>query len=166
MTILVYDREAAVLYANKWWNDYNPEFPRFLVDCTNYVSQCLLAGGFPIKGYPVRVQGWWYRRNNWSFSWSVAHSLRWYLGTLAEGREVFEVKAALELYPGDIICYDFEGNNRWDHTTIVVAKDEDNMPLVNAHTDNSWHRYWAYKDSAAWTPRTQYKFFRIGSVNN
>lgn len=162
----VYDWEKAVHYAEKWWNDYNPAYPRFLVDCTNYISQCLLAGGLTMNGYPVREQGWWYRNNNWSFSWSVAHSLRWYLGNLAVQQNVLEVKTALELYPGDIICYDFEGNNRWNHTAIVVAKDQENLPLVNAHTDNSRHRYWAYEDSAAWSSQTQYKFFRIGNGEN
>lgn len=66
-----------------------------------------------------------------------------------------------ELNPGDVICYDFEGDGTWNHTTIVVAKDADNMPLVNAHTDNSRNRYWSYEDSAAWTPEIEYKFFRI-----
>ncbi len=50
---------------------------------------------------------------------------------------------------------------RFDHTTIVVAKDADGMPLVNAHTDNSRHRYWSYEDSTAWTPNIKYKFFHL-----
>lgn len=73
-----------------------------------------------------------------------------------------EVERASDLYPGDVICYDFQGNDRWDHTTLVVAKDSQGMPLVNAHTDNSRHRYWSYEDSTAWTEDCRYKFFRIG----
>lgn len=157
-----YDRLAAVKYAEHWWNSYNPAYQTFDVDCTNYVSQCLRAGGAPMYGSPNRSNGWWYTGNNWSFSWAVAHSLRWYLSGSTAGLLGKEVESAMDLYPGDVICYDFSGDGRWDHTTIVTAKDAAGMPLVNAHTNNSRHRYWSYEDSAAWTPHIQYKFFQIG----
>lgn len=157
-----YDRHKAVQYAERWWNSYNPAYRRFEVDCTNYVSQCLRAGGATMWGAPERERGWWYQEDNWSFSWAVAHSLRWYLSGSTTGLQGKEVESASELYPGDIICYDFQGDGRWDHNTIVVAKDAYDMPLVNAHTDNSRHRYWSYEDSTAWTPNIKYKFFRIG----
>ncbi len=159
-----YDRHAAVQYAEHWWNSYNPAFRVFDVDCTNYVSQCLLAGGAPMRGMPVRDQGWWYKGDNWSFSWAVAHSLRWYLSGSTQGLKGKAMERPEALIPGDVICYDFAGDGRWDHNTIVVAKDAEGMPLVNAHTDNSRNRYWSYEDSMAWTPNIQYKFFRIGDV--
>lgn len=158
-----YDREKAVAYAERWWNDYNPQFKKFDVDCTNYVSQCLLAGGAPMKYAYDRAQGWWYRYQpvNWSYSWAVAHSLHWYLATSKSGLRAKEVATAEELMPGDVICYDFDGDGRWDHTTIVVDYDADGSPLVNAHTNNSRRRNWRYLDSAAWTTKTKYKFFQI-----
>lgn len=54
-----YNREEAVAYADRWWKDGNPEFETFEVDCTNYVSQCLFAGGAPINytGKEKRVGG-------------------------------------------------------------------------------------------------------------
>ncbi|PAV29800.1 hypothetical protein CIL05_10575 [Virgibacillus profundi] len=157
-----YDRQAAVQYAERWWNSYNPDYRKFDVDCTNYISQCLRAGGAPMHGAPDRSRGWWYSGDNWSFSWAVAHSLRWYLSGSTKGLQGKEVQSAEELIPGDVICYDFQGDGRWDHNTIVVAKDAYGMPLVNAHTDNSRNRYWSYEDSTAWTSDIQYKFFRIG----
>lgn len=156
-----YDRRAAVQYADYWWNQYNPEFQQFTVDCTNFVSQCLLAGGAPMQGIPDRNQGWWYEGEQWSYSWSVAHSLRWYLSGATRGLIGIEVESASQLEPGDIICYDFEGDGRWDHNTIVTTKDQNGEPLVNAHTDNSRHRFWSYEDSTAWTPQMKYKFFQI-----
>jgi len=158
----VYDRLAAVQYAERWWNSYNPQYRKFEVDCTNYVSQCLRAGGAPMRGAPNRNQGWWYSGSNWSYSWAVAHSLRWYLAGSTQGLTGTEVDSPAELQPGDVICYDFEGDGRWNHNTIVVAKDAYGMPLVNAHTSNSRQRYWSYEDSTAYTPNIQYKFFRIG----
>lgn len=157
-----YDRQAAVKYAERWWNRYNPAYRNFSVNCTNFVSQCLFAGGAPMRGAPNRNQGWWYQHDNWSYSWSVAHSLRWYLSGSTQGLQGKEVESVQELSPGDVICYDFQGDGRWDHQTIVVTKDAQGMPLVNAHTDHSRHRYWSYEDSTAWTPDIQYKFFRIG----
>ncbi|MFD2654704.1 amidase domain-containing protein [Gracilibacillus thailandensis] len=158
-----YDRRAAVQYAERWWNDANPAY-RFFEDndCTNYISQCLRAGGAPMYGAPNRSKGWWYQQDNWSFSWSVANALRWYLSGSTTGLKGKELDNPEDLLLGDVICYDFQGDGRWDHNTIVVAKDSQNMPLVNAHTNNSRHRYWTYEDSAAWTPNCQYRFFRIG----
>lgn len=157
-----YDRRAAVQYAERWWDDYNPDFKKFDVDCTNYISQCLYAGGAPMRGAPNRSEGWWFQNDNWSYSWSVAHSFRWYLSGSNSGLKGKELEDPSELLPGDVICYDFEGDGKWNHTTIVVEKDKDGMPLVNAHTNNSRHRYWSYEDSYAWTEDCNYKFFRIG----
>ncbi|MDA3128545.1 hypothetical protein GJS40_00505 [Aliibacillus thermotolerans] len=158
-----YNRRAAVQYAERWWNDYNPAFHAFQNDCTNYVSQCLYAGGAPMRGAPDRNQGWWYHGNAWSYSWAVAHSLRWHLSSSLTGLTAVEKNEATELGLGDVICYDFNGDGRWQHTTIVTNFDGNGEPLVNAHTSNSRSRYWTYEDSTAWTPSIQYKFFRIGS---
>lgn len=156
-----YNRLKAVQYAERWWNDHNPTFKKFEVDCTNYISQCLHAGGAPMRGYPNRGNGWWLRNNNWSFSWSVANSLRLYLPASTTGLRAKEVSSADQLFLGDVICYDFQGDGRYDHNTIVTGKDAKGMPLVNAHTTNSRMRYWAYEDSTAYTPNIKYKFFTI-----
>jgi hypothetical protein len=156
-----YDRAKAVRYAETWWNSYNPAFPKFKVDCTNFISQCLYAGGAPMTGYPNRAKGWWCKNNNWSYSWAVAHSFRRYLSGARVGLQAVEVSSPEQLMAGDVICYDFQGNGRFDHTTIVVAKDANGMPLVNAHTTNSRMRYWSYEDSTAYTPNIRYKFFHI-----
>lgn len=159
--VFKYDRLAAVKYAERWWNDYNPAFKKFDVDCTNYVSQCLYAGNAPMVGYPNRSKGWWMKNNNWSFSWTVSNALRWYLPSAKKGLRGKEVAHPQELQLGDVIFYDFQGDGRFDHSTIVTGKDREGMPLVNAHTSNSRMRYWAYEDSTAYTPNIKYKFFHI-----
>ncbi|HEX6923333.1 MAG TPA: amidase domain-containing protein, partial [Bacillales bacterium] len=127
-----YRRLEAVKYADRWWNGYNPAYRSFDVDCTNYVSQCLHAGEAPMSGQPNRGRGWWYGGKSWSYSWAVAHSLRWYLSGATRGLRAREMSSADQLIPGDVICYDFEGDGRWDHSTIVTAMDPKGEPLVNA----------------------------------
>ncbi|WP_066316474.1 amidase domain-containing protein [Bacillus sp. FJAT-29814] len=156
-----YNRLRAVQYAERWWNTYNPAYPKFDNDCTNFISQCLHAGEAPMRGYPNRGTGWWLRSKNWSYSWAVAHTLRTYLPNSKLGLRAKEVSSPEELLLGDVICYDFEGDGRFNHNTIVTGKDAYGMPLVNAHTYNSRMRYWAYEDSSAYTPNIKYKFYTI-----
>ncbi|MBD7944064.1 MULTISPECIES: amidase domain-containing protein [Psychrobacillus] len=158
--LVKYNRQAAVQYAETWWNSYNPNFPIFDVDCTNYISQCLLAGGAPMRGQPNRQKGWWLGNNTWSLSWSTPHSLRWYLAGSTIGLQAKQVNSAQELILGDLIFYDFEGDGRWDHSTIVT-RIQDGVPYVNAHTNNSRNRYWDYHDSYAYTSNTKYIFFHV-----
>ena len=164
----VYDRNKAKAYADRWWNEPNPGFVRFQVDCTNYVSQCLYAGGAPMNYTGNRASGWWYERrgssDNWSFSWSVSNSLYWYLNNSKSGLTAKRVQSPGDLDIGDVIIYDWDGDGAFQHSTIVTAFDGNGMPLVNAHTTNSRHRYWEYKDSYAWSEKTVYRFFHISDV--
>lgn len=48
-----YSAEAAVEYANQYWQNYNPAYPDLNTlggDCANFVSQCLYAGGKQMNG--------------------------------------------------------------------------------------------------------------------
>ncbi|AZK44821.1 amidase domain-containing protein [Paenibacillus lentus] len=161
-----YRREDAVLYADRWWDGFNPEFTAFEVDCTNYISQSLFAGGAPINYTGKRETGWWYKgyikgREAWSYSWSVANALERLLTFSRSGLQAEAVERPEQLQLGDIIIYDWDGDGNYQHTTIVTAFDAGGMPLVNAHTTPSKHRYWDYRDSYAWSENTVYRFFRI-----
>ncbi|KEK23372.1 amidase domain-containing protein [Bacillus gaemokensis] len=156
-----YNRLEAVKYAERWWDDRNPAYRNFPDNCTNFISQCLHAGETPMTGYPNIRKGWWQRENQWSWSWAVAHSFYWYLSGATTGLQAKAVEKPEDLILGDVIAYDFEDDGRWNHTTIVVAKDADDMPLVNAHSANSRRRYWNYEDSSKYTPQMKYKFFHI-----
>jgi hypothetical protein len=159
-----YNRMRAVQYAETWWNGANPRYQKFEDDCTNFISQCIHAGGIAMDFSNRRDRGWWYRgsRENWSYSWAVAHALKVYLDKGGTTRAQ-QVGSPQELQLGDVICYDFDGNGRWQHNTIVTAFDPMGMPLVNAHTVNSRRRYWDYRDSYAWTPQCQYRYYHIPS---
>jgi hypothetical protein len=159
----IYNRASAVQYAETWWNGVNPQYMNLEVDCTNFVSQCLFAGGLPMVYTGKRESGWWYRGKSggqelWSYSWAVAHSLSRFLH--GSGRAT-RVGSPTELTYGDVICYDWDGDGRWQHNVLITGIDAAGMPLVNAHTYNARGRYWSYLDSPAWTERTAYMFLRI-----
>jgi hypothetical protein len=161
-----YNRAKAAEYADLWWDKANPAYIEFEVDCSSFVSQCLFAGGAPMNYTGKRDSGWWYKgryngQEMWSFSWAVANSLQGHLLRSKTGLRAEAVERADQLELGDVISYDWDGNGRFEHSTIVTAKDANGMPLVNAHTVNSRHRYWNYKDSYAWTERTRYVFLHI-----
>jgi hypothetical protein len=163
---IAYDRAKARAYADQWWNSANPKYIHFEVDCSSYVSQCVHAGEIPMNYTGCRESGWWYHgrkqgREWWSYSWAVAHSLQRYLSTSRTGLRAQVVDSPGELQIGDVISYDWDGTGRYGHSTVVTAKAADGLPLVNAHTVNSYHRYWDYRDSYAWTPKTRYCFLHI-----
>jgi len=161
-----YNRQKVKEYADQYWNSPNPNFLHFDVDCTNYVSQCLLAGGAPMNYTGRRDSGWWYQgrkggREGWSYSWAVANALQHYLATSRSGLRAEQVHSPYELELGDVIFYDWDGNGSFQHSTIVTGFDLAGEPLVNAHTVNSRARLWSYRDSPAWSERTWYRFFHI-----
>ena len=56
---LSYDRKAAVEYAKKYWKDYNKDYINYADiggDCANFVSQCMIAGGFNFYGCSVTLR--------------------------------------------------------------------------------------------------------------
>jgi hypothetical protein len=167
----IYDRKRAAAYADRWWEAGNPAYLEFAVDCSNYVSQCLFAGGAPMNYTNKRGSGWWYRGQSgkqelWSYSWAVADSLRRFLASSGSGLKATQVHSPQELAEGDIISYSWLGNGHYGHSTVVAAIDGQGMPLVNAHTVSSKHRYWDYQDSYAWTAQTLYRFYHISDSFN
>ncbi|MCM3000630.1 amidase domain-containing protein [Paenibacillus favisporus] len=161
-----YNRAAAAAYADEWWETSNPEFAVFEVDCTNYISQCLFAGGAPIHYTGKRESGWWYKgyvgsKEWWSYSWAVSNALQSFLSSSSWGLRGELVERPEQLMLGDVIFYDWDGDGSFQHSTIVTAFDAGGSPLVNAHTVSSKHRFWDYKDSYAWSENTVYRFLHI-----
>jgi len=160
----MYDRVQAIRYADLWWNGTNAVYPELADDCTNFISQCLLAGRMTMTGGQSKKIGWWYKFGDadegepWSYSWAVSHALYGYITHACGGQHV---SSARELKMGDIIFYDWDGSGRFHHTGIVTEFDGRGDPLVNAHSDASYHRHYRYQDSRAWTLNTRYAFIHL-----
>ena len=142
-----YDRERAVTYAETWALDRNPLFLNFAGqggDCTNFTSQCLLAGSCTMDFTPDF--GWYYRNvNDRAPAWTSVTFFYDFLtqnpAFVAEnqgigpfGREV----RAREIELGDFIqLADEEGTY---YHTLIITGFEPNDILVCAHTNDALNR--------------------------
>ncbi len=142
---LSWEPAKAVQYARKWVNSFNPVYPNYSAsgddwggDCTNFVSQCLAAGG--MGGDHDGTWTWWCPKKGTgtknTVSWSVAQGLYLYL-TKGKGFSVKKFTPTTAdsaatppdysdgLRLGDVICYDFAGDGRVDHSAIVTSANSD-----------------------------------------
>lgn len=72
-----YDRIGAILYARGWALSRNPKFQDYEEwggNCTNYISQCVNAGGIPMDPYGDNVmkEWYWYSDKKRTPSWTAA----------------------------------------------------------------------------------------------
>ncbi len=142
-----YDRERAVLYAETWALSRNPLFLNFAGrggDCTNFTSQCLLAGSCTMDFTPDF--GWYYISvNDRAPAWT---SVDFFYDFLTEqpafasengglgpyGREV----GIEELELGDFI--QLRNSMGEYYHTLIVTGFEPNDILICAHTDDALNR--------------------------
>lgn len=139
MRVVSYDGQRAADYARKWYNKRNSDYYNFDAvggDCTNFASQCLYAGA-GIMNY-LRDVGWYYispqdRAAAWS---SSPHLIKFLLNNDGEGP--FGILRELQrLEIGDLI---FLNNSYEYYHTLVVTGFSGDIPLVSAHTDDSYMR--------------------------
>lgn len=69
-----YDVEKAVEYATTYALEHNPEYPVFEQNCTNFVSQCLVAGGIAMQGEGETSEDKRYAIGNGKQEWYSFHS--------------------------------------------------------------------------------------------
>lgn len=149
-----YQRDQAVAYALRYGIDPNPEYV-YIVDndCTNFISQCLRAGG--ARNHYHGTHPWWYADGGMSGSWSVAAMLYWYIRVSTENNQGITAETFYQstdgplplqitdtIVLGDLIQYkDGEGQIR--HSTIITGfSSRDGEPLVTQHTRNAVNISW------------------------
>lgn len=136
-----YDRIKAVDYAKEWALKRNPNYYDFSGiggDCTNFISQCLVAGG-GVFNFDY-VKGWYYNSlNSRSPSWSSVFYFQNYILN-NQGIGPFGHVAQLnDLEIGDLIQLR-QSNRDFNHTTIIAEKTAEGKYLVCAHSDDSFMR--------------------------
>lgn len=129
-----YQRSRAVAYAAKWALARNPQYFNFDGiggDCTNFVSQCLHAGG-AFMNY-TRDVGWYYNNpDDRAAAWSGVPYLYKFL-IQNKGRGPYAVEAPISsLEPGDIIQLG-NGKGNWYHSLFITGV-QNGVPLVTTHS--------------------------------
>jgi hypothetical protein len=119
-----YDRIAAVSYADEWAHDRNEDYPLAnetgcnCNDCTNYISQALYEGGYPLRTGDWDDNDdaeWWYRADDNdpstpenSKTWSATDWFKFYI-------DHYDDEFVVNPYPpvpqgGDFILVDIRNN--------------------------------------------------------
>ncbi len=125
--------DAVLEYAGRWAYERNPAFYNFNEiggDCTNFVSQCLYAGGAAMN--PTPDTGWYYysiedRAPAWT---GVRFFYEFMVNNTGIGPYGVDIPIE-EIQVGDII--QLGKNDRFYHTLLVVAI-RDGVPYVAAHS--------------------------------
>src|SRR5664280_657468 len=143
--VLVYDRDGAQAYADRYALSYNPTFVRFSADCADFASQCARAGGMPtnLGGYS---SGWWYDKHGTSSPSDDTYSLSWINVTKQmgfwNGLRTDWVSSVSGLSRGDLIYYDWTGDGTWDHAAVLAGTNSAGQKVIDAHTTDLYHVYW------------------------
>ena len=124
-----YNIDNAIAYADKWATSRNPEYRQYPgVDCCNFVSQCLYAGGMPKNSA-------WYPA---SYAWINCS------GAIDNFKNYGSFMSANDgnVLRGNPVYYDWNSNGVYDHTAICVGKNSSGTPIIDAHTGDHYHATW------------------------
>ena len=135
-----YIRERAVMYARKYAFVRNPLFYSFAGiggNCTNFVSQCVLAGSCVMNFTPV--YGWYYlSTNRRSASWTGVDYFYNFMifneGVGPYGRDATIEEAMI----GDII--QLQNSSGAFYHTLIISKIEDGEIYICANSNDALDR--------------------------
>ena len=144
---LPYLRERAVEYALRWALSRNPLFPDFTGiggDCTNFISQCVLAGSC-VMNETLDFGWYYYSPTNRAPAWSgVSYFYDFLTGAPDFAMEnggvgPFGIEVPTQqIRLGDVVQL-ANTQGVYYHTLIVTGMDGDDL-LVCAHTDDARNR--------------------------
>jgi Putative amidase domain len=99
-------------------------------DCTNFISTCLIAGAWSMDNT------WWFKNYcNGSYAWAGANPFKNYM--MGSSRRHAYTPTIGSLQVGDIICFEWNGDSSYDHTTMVTKKDSKGNIYLSYHTANT-----------------------------
>ncbi|MCP4105948.1 MAG: amidase domain-containing protein [Desulfobacteraceae bacterium] len=123
-----YDKSDAVSYAHTWAYDRNSaygDFSNMGGDCTNFCSQVIRAGGAPMDS-GGSYTWYYYGYSSRSPSWTGVNQLYSYLAANWYTGPAGSVTSISGVQTGDIVQLDFDGDNSYDHSVVVVSKVYEN----------------------------------------
>jgi len=140
MKEITYNRQSVIDYAKKWAFSRNPNYLNFDKlggDCTNFASQCILAGCKTMNYTPIT--GWYYNSaSNRTASWTgVEYLYKFLINNNGIGPKGI-ITTPDNIKIGDIIQLG-NANNHFYHSPVVVKITQSDI-LVSAHTFDAYMR--------------------------
>lgn len=144
-----YDADEAASYAKKYALRDNISFPRYFKDCTNFVSQCVFAGGIEMD-YPYDIPGgtdkttkYWYclpAGASWkdTSSWvGVEDFYEYCINEANAERHVYASLSALKqgVEIGDVVQLKTTDGG-WYHSIFISDYDKDEGYLYCGHAED------------------------------
>jgi len=149
-----YIRNAAVGYANQWYNGRNWRYNDFTSsggDCANFVSQCLIAGGLSLYkgtnglGYGIYPD---IDRPSINSNGTIPYCdylhlhLRDYQNTQITYVTNTNASIPASIDRGDVVIFGNKTGDRYQHAMIVVWRNATDVGLAG-HTSDVWNRsFW------------------------
>ncbi|HEX3870310.1 MAG TPA: amidase domain-containing protein [Pirellulales bacterium] len=168
----IYSRLSAVRYASRWALSRNSDFHNYTGhggggDCTNFVSQCLLAGGWQMIWGTKRADGaWWCNGQNNSNSWSSA---RWFYDFLDSSPRVYTCEED-DLDLGDIVMMQNPGTPHPDHAMIVThitwlstPNGQERQVSVSYHSTDTLHNPLS-EIKSRYSKSTKYFYLKVANT--
>ena len=157
--------QAALDYAKQWArnpetlnpeDDYhNPEYKRYDADCTNFVSQCLVASGLQQDSKWTANpddRDWQAKVDRWHPFTFAPHLLEYLVGKgysagKAEfwGRHGVISETSLRPSAGDIVQFDWGGGDGFSHSVLCMGEDADGVLKFASHTSNRFDQEFTVK---------------------
>ncbi|MFI2499987.1 amidase domain-containing protein [Streptomyces sp. NPDC018693] len=138
-----YDYRAMATYAEKYWSNYNTEYPDFNGagaggDCTNFVSQALKAGGWKhVPGYVYDYTRWFGNASIQSHSFVGVNEWSWFA---QNSKRTTSLANVYQMDVGDVLQVDFDKDGSKDHTMIVTYRSPQGVPYLTYHSTNTYRR--------------------------
>ncbi|MER7371723.1 amidase domain-containing protein [Streptomyces lanatus] len=137
------DYKAMAAYAEKYWRNYNTDYPDFNGhgaggDCTNFVSQSLKAGGWKhAPGYVYDYTKWFGNAEIQSHSFVGVNEWSWFA---QNSKRTTSLANVYQMDVGDVLQMDFDKDGSKDHTMIVTYRSPQGVPYLTYHSSNTYRR--------------------------
>ncbi|MGW0330414.1 amidase domain-containing protein [Streptomyces sp. NPDC003011] len=127
-----------VSYANKYWKNANTDYRRYGSDCTNFISQAMLAGGWKTTSgsFVSRKDNkkWFYGSFESTTSYTWAGAENWYWFAKKHSKRTKSLDNVWKLLSADVLQADWKRDGIIDHTMIVTKRGGGGEIYLTYHT--------------------------------
>jgi hypothetical protein len=154
-----YSPRVAVAYADSYTSRRNKAYPSYIYNCTNYVSQCLYAGGMPMKkltplpgGTNETTKYWYcgtpYHKSNVSTSWMrVTDFYSYWAPKVSDVNYTEDTSVSKNGKVGDVVLFRNAKTGKKYHAMIITKKDKNQVYLNGNTTNRKQYPISEYSDS-------------------